>query len=73
MGGTPFHTEIEAYSRLTGAEPDAWEVSMLRLLLCLRADAADKKSKAGKSAPKNEASDGVGVASLMRGLGAKKA
>jgi hypothetical protein len=72
MGGTPFHMEIEAYSRLTGAEPDAWEVSMLRALYRLDMAAANKRSKSGPVNPTVEATDGAGIKGLMRGMGAKK-
>lgn len=71
MGGAPFHLEIEAYSRLTGAEPDAWEVSMLRALYRLNMRVLDKKAK-NPPKPTTDAKDGAGVAGLMRGMGAKK-
>lgn len=63
--------EIEAYSRLTGAEPDAWEVSMLRALYRLHMAAADKQSKSGPPKPTVEATDGAGIKGLMRGMGAR--
>jgi hypothetical protein len=72
MGGTPFHMEIEAYSRLSGAEPDYWEVSMLRALYRLNMAAADKRPKTGPSTPTVEVADGAGIKGLMRGMGAKR-
>lgn len=75
MGGVAFHGEIESFSRLTGAEPDPFEVDMLRTLYRVQMASLDKKSKASpKDHPKSEvaASDGAGVAGFMRGLGAKK-
>lgn len=72
MGGTPFHMEIEAYSRLSGAEPDAWEISMLRALYRLNMAAADKRSKSSPAKSTVEVADGAGIKGLMRGMGAKK-
>lgn len=74
MGGVPFHGEIEAFARLSGADPEPWEVDMLRALYRLHMASIDKKSKAGaKDRPKSEieVSDGAGVAGFMRGMGAK--
>jgi hypothetical protein len=75
MGGIAFHGEIEAFARLTGAEPDPFEVDMLRMLYRVQMASIDKKSKTSpKDQPKAEVavSDGAGVVGFMRGLGAKK-
>ncbi|WP_309086388.1 hypothetical protein [Chelativorans sp.] len=73
MGGTNFHSEIEAFARLTGAEPSPWEVDMLRALFRVHMAALDKRSKQGPQRPTAEASDGAGVKGLLRGMGAKTA
>lgn len=73
MGG--FHTEILAFAFLTDARPDAWEVSMLRMIYRVHMAASEKKrqGKGGAQASVEvEARDGAGVAGLLRGMGAKK-
>ncbi|TPL06688.1 hypothetical protein [Mesorhizobium sp. B2-4-11] len=75
MGGTDFHSEIVAYSILTGAEPSPWDVAMLRAIFRVHMMSATKKPEPGQGpavVADVDASDGAAVSGLLRGMGAKK-
>jgi hypothetical protein len=75
MGGTAFYSELEAYQRVTGAEIDPWEASVLRSLYGVQIMGEAKRQKApsgGTAKFEVTADDGAGVKGLMRGFGARK-